>query len=72
MSDPIRDAALRVLAEEHGGPLHWTVIMDLALTRGYLDPFTQPELRKHVLAALAQAATEGAVLKPAKGTFALP
>jgi len=37
-----RDAAETVLREE-GRPLHWTVVQDLALKRGYLDPFTQPD-----------------------------
>ena len=35
------EAALTVLREE-GEPLHWTRIQDLALRRGYLDPFEQP------------------------------
>jgi len=47
------EAALTVLREE-GGPLHWTVVQDLALRRGYLDPFVQRDIRKHLLAALAE------------------
>ncbi|MBI2236972.1 MAG: hypothetical protein HYU54_00380 [Actinobacteria bacterium] len=65
------EAALTVLREE-GKPLHWTVIQDLALRRGYLDPFTQPDIRKHLLAALAEAARSGAVVKEARGVYALP
>jgi HB1/ASXL restriction endonuclease-like protein with HTH domain len=65
------EAALAVLAEE-GGPLHWTVIQDLALKRGYLDPFTQTDLRKNLLAALARAAREGSVRKDGTGVYALP
>ena len=65
------DAALSVLREE-GRPLHWTVIQDLALKRGYLDPFTQQDIRKHLLAALAQAAREGSVVKSGTGVYALP
>ncbi len=65
------DAALTVLREE-GKPLHWTVIQDLALKRGYLDPFTQPDIRKHLLAALARAAKAGTVIKEGTGVFRLP
>ena len=65
------EAALTVLREE-GAPLHWTVIQDLALKRGYLDPFTQRDIRKHLLAALAAAAKRGAVVKREKGVYSLP
>ena len=47
------EAATAVLREE-GEPLHWTKIQDLALRRGYLDPFTTPDVRKELLAALAR------------------
>ena len=67
-----REAVLRVLDDEGGGPLHWTVVQDLALRRGYLDPFTQPDVRKHVLTALAEAASDGAVVKDDTGTYRLP
>ena len=66
-----RDAALTVLREE-GKPLHWTAIQDLALKRGYLDPFTQRDIRKNLLSALAQAARDGDIRKEGKGTYALP
>ena len=65
------DAVLTVLREE-AKPLHWTVIQDLALRRGYLDPFTQRDIRKHLLAALAKAAKDGAVVKRGTGMYALP
>lgn len=65
------DAALAVLGEE-GRPLHWTVIQDLALRRGHLDPFTQRDIRKNVLAALGQAVRTGAVVKLDRGVYALP
>jgi hypothetical protein len=65
------DAALTVLKEE-GAALHWTVIQDLALRRGYLDPFTQPDVRKHLLAALAQAARDGRITKEGTGVYSLP
>jgi hypothetical protein len=65
------DAALTVLREE-GRPLHWTVIQDLALKRGYLDPFTQKDIRKHLLAALAGAGRAGTVTKESTGVYSLP
>jgi HB1, ASXL, restriction endonuclease HTH domain len=66
------EAAIRVL-EEQGKPLHWTVIQDIALQRGYLDPFTQRDIRKHLLAALSEAARqpEGPVTKAGRGIYAL-
>lgn len=65
------EAALTVLREE-GKPLHWTVIQDLALRRGYLDPFAQAHIRKYLLAALAAAARDGVVVKEPAGTYRLP
>jgi hypothetical protein len=66
------DAAVRVL-EEQGKPLHWTVIQDIALQRGYLDPFTQKDIRKRLLAALSRAArrSDGPVVKTSTGVYAL-
>jgi HB1, ASXL, restriction endonuclease HTH domain len=64
------DAALAVLAEE-GAPLHWTVIQDLALRRGYLDPFTTPDIRKRLLAALSDARRAGTIVRAGPGVFAL-
>jgi N-acetylglucosamine kinase-like BadF-type ATPase len=66
------EAAVKVL-EEQGKPLHWTVIQDIALQRGYLDPFTQRDIRKHLLAALSGAAKrpDGAVVKAGRGSYAL-
>jgi len=65
------EAALKVLREE-SKPLHWTVIQDLALQRGYLNPFTQRDIRKHLLAALAAAARAGTIVRAGTGVFALP
>ena len=66
------EAAVRVL-EEQREPLHWTVIQDIALQRGYLDPFTQRDIRKHLLAALSGAARrpDGPVVKADRGVYAL-
>ena len=65
------EAAFTVLREEEK-PLHWTVIQDLALKRGYLDPFTQRDIRKNLLASLARAAKDGSVLKEGAGVYRLP
>ncbi len=65
------DAAIAVLRDE-GGPLHWTVIQDRALRRGYLDPFSQPDIRGNLLAALARAARDGALVKEGAGVYRLP
>jgi GNAT superfamily N-acetyltransferase len=66
--DPL-DAALAVLGEEGGGPLHWTVIQDLALRREYLDPFTQPDIRKHLIAALAAGVKDGVLVRDGTGLY---
>src|SRR5438067_4711396 len=63
------DAALTVLREESPRALHWTVIQDLALQRGYLDPFTQRDIRKHLLVALADAVRRGAIVKASTGVY---
>jgi len=65
------EAALSVLREE-GRPLHWTVIQDLALRRGYLDPFTQKDIRRNLLATLAEAARAGALVREERGVYRLP
>ena len=62
------DAALTVLHEE-GKPLHWTVIQDLALKRGYLDPFTQRDIRRNLVAALAAGAKAGRLARAGKGVY---
>jgi hypothetical protein len=69
--DP-RDAALQVLRDDPGSDLHWTVIWDRALKAGYVDPFTQPDARDAVIAALAAEAKAGRVEKTSKGTYRLP
>jgi hypothetical protein len=65
-----RAAVLAVLGEEHA-PLHWTRIQDLALRRGYLDPFVHPNVRRQVQTTLRALLREGLVAKEAKGVYFL-
>jgi hypothetical protein len=64
------EAAIEVLGEE-GVPLHWTKIQDLALRRGYLDPFEIPDVRKALLAALADGVRSGVLQKQSTGVYAV-
>jgi hypothetical protein len=66
--DPL-EAAIAVLQEE-GQPLHWTRIQDLALRRGYLDPFEVPDVRRTLLAALADGVRSGVLEKESTGVYA--
>jgi hypothetical protein len=63
------EAAIQVLREE-GISLHWTKILDLALRRGYLDPFEIPDVRKALLAALAAGVRSGVLEKQGTGVYA--
>lgn len=63
------EAAVTVLREE-GEPLHWTKIQDLALRRGYLDPFETPDVRRALLAALAEGVRSGVLAKQGVGVYA--
>lgn len=64
----ILEAAITVLREE-GEPLHWTKIQDLALKRGYLDPFEIPDVRKALLSALAEGVRSGVLVKEGTGVY---
>ena len=64
------EAAIKVLGEERV-PLHWTRIQDLALRRGYLDPFEIPDVRKTLLAALADGVRSGVLEKESTGVYAV-
>ena len=66
--DPL-EAAVTVLGEE-GEPLHWTKIQDLALRRGYLDPFEIPDVRKALLSALAEGVRSGVLTREGTGVYA--
>jgi hypothetical protein len=52
--------------------VHWTKIQDLALRRGYLDPFEVADVRRELLAALAEGVRAGVVVKEGKGTYRIP
>jgi hypothetical protein len=65
-----RAAVMAVLTEE-ATPLHWTKILDLALRRGYLDPFVHPDVRRQVQTSLRTLVDEGVVAKEAKGVYFL-
>ena len=62
------EAAVTVLGEE-GEPLHWTRIQDLALRRGYLDPFETPDVRKALLTALAEGVRSGVLIREGTGVY---
>ena len=64
------DAAVTVLGEE-GEPLHWTRIQDLALRRGYLDPFQISDVRKALLSALADGVRSGVLVKEGTGVYTM-
>ena len=64
-----RAAVLAVLTEEPS-PLHWTRIQDLALRRGYLDPFAHPDVRGQVQTTLVRVSRR-IVVKEAKGVYLL-
>jgi hypothetical protein len=66
----VREAVLTVLREE-AEPLHWTKIQDLALRRGYVDPFQTADVRAHVLQALSAAVRDGEVEKREKGVYSV-
>ena len=42
--DP-KEACLQVLAQAPGETLHWTVVLDRALTQRLIDPFTTSDVR---------------------------
>jgi hypothetical protein len=65
-----REAVVTVLREE-GEPMHWTRIQDLALRRGYLDPFETPDVRGSLLRALREAVADGELVKIEKGVYGL-
>jgi hypothetical protein len=66
--DP-KEACLQVLGEAGGETLHWTVVLDRALTGRLIDPFTTPDVRGAVVKSLAALAREGRVVKQGTGLY---
>jgi hypothetical protein len=66
--DP-KDACLQVLGEAPEETLHWTVVLDRALTGRLIDPFTTPDVRGVVVKSLAALAREGRVVKAGTGLY---
>jgi hypothetical protein len=66
--DP-KDVCLRVLGEADGETLHWTVVLDRALTERLIDPFTTRDVRGVVVKSLAALAKEGRVDKQGTGLY---
>jgi hypothetical protein len=64
-----REACLRVLDEAAPETLHWTVVLDRALTQRLIDPFTTPDVRGVVVKTLAALAKEGRVVKQGTGLY---
>ena len=64
--DP-KEACLQVLGEAGDETLHWTVVLDRALTQRLIDPFTTPDVRGVVVKSLAARAKEGRVVKQGTG-----
>ena len=66
--DP-KEACLKVLGEAGDETLHWTVVLDRALTQRLIDPFTTPDVRGVVVKSLAALAKEGRVVKQGAGLY---
>jgi hypothetical protein len=66
--DP-KEACLQVLGDAGDETLHWTVVLDRALTRRLIDPFTTPDVRGQVVKSLAALAKEGRVVKQGTGLY---
>jgi hypothetical protein len=64
-----KDACLRVLEEAAPQTLHWTVVLDRALTGRLIDPFTTPDVRGVVVKTLAALAKEGRIVKEGAGLY---
>ena len=66
--DP-KEASLEVLGQAGDDTLHWTVILDRALTQRLIDPFTTPDVRGVVVKSLAAHAQEGRGVKQGPGLY---
>jgi len=66
--DP-KEACVKILDEAGDETLHWTVVLDRALTQRLIDPFTTPDVRGVVVKSLAALAKEGRVVKQGTGLY---
>jgi hypothetical protein len=66
--DP-KEACIKILDEAGGETLHWTVVLDRALTGRLIDPFTVTDVRGVVVKSLAALAKEGRVVKQGTGLY---
>ena len=64
-----KDACIKILGEAGGETLHWTVVLDRALTQRLIDPFTTRDVRGVVVKSLAALAKEGRVDKQGAGLY---
>ena len=64
-----KDACIKILGEAGGETLHWTVVLDRALTQRLIDPFTTRDVRGVVVKSLAALAKEGRVDKQGTGLY---
>ena len=69
--DP-KEACLTILGQAPGETLHWTVVLDRALTQRLIDPFTTSDVRGVVVKSLAALAKEGRVVKQGTGLYSAP
>jgi hypothetical protein len=66
--DP-KEACVKILDEAGDETLHWTVVLDRALTQRQIDPITTPDVRGVVVKSLAALAKEGRVVKQGTGLY---
>jgi hypothetical protein len=66
--DP-KEACLTILGQAPDETLHWTVVLDRALTQRLIDPFTTSDVRGVVVKSLAALAKEGRVVKQGAGLY---
>jgi hypothetical protein len=66
--DP-KEACFTILGQASGETLHWTVVLDRALTQRLIDPFTTSDVRGVVVKSLAALAKEGRVVKQGAGLY---
>jgi hypothetical protein len=69
--DP-KEACVKVLGEAGGETLHWTVVLDRALTQRLIDPFTTRDVRGVVVKSLAAHANEGRGVHRGPGLYSSP